>query len=201
MTTTKHFHPVKATSDGIFNTASGIQINLHNPTEDSLKIWDIAGALSLLCRFGGHVQRFYSVAQHSVLVAALAPADLKREALMHDAAEAYLGDVIKPLKHLIGEPYTLLEDRFETVLAQRFGLDRHALKAVKEYDLMALELEHEALQLRRPISLVATMQRHGLIDEHQRIWWEPMVANIKFLDAFTDYFPEQEVVQPHGTNS
>lgn len=138
---------INASHLGKFNTASGIMIDLLNPTTDMIQIEDIAQALSNYCRFGGHTRDFYSVAQHSVLVCDLAPEWLKLEALMHDAAEAYLGDVIKPIKILLGDVYAELEARFMKVIAQRFRLDHGKLAEVKQYDIEALELEHRYLQL------------------------------------------------------
>jgi len=105
----QQFHNVHASDDGVFNTNSGLLVNLHKPTEDMICIEDIASALSKICRFGGHSSAFYSVAQHSVIVMALGSPYLCREALLHDAAEAYLGDVIKPLKNILGPVYEDLE--------------------------------------------------------------------------------------------
>jgi len=131
---------------GQFNAASGKLIDFRHPAPEQIDIADIAHALSNICRFGGHSCHFYSVSQHSVLVAALAPPHLRREALMHDAAEAYLGDVIKPLKNILGTAYTDIEDRFEMVICDKFGLDPEKMKEVKPYDMQAVEIENEALK-------------------------------------------------------
>lgn len=186
------FHPVQSNTDGVFNTVTGTLINIHEPTESSIKILDIANALSMLCRFGGHVRRFYSVAQHSVLVMALAPEELKKEALLHDAAEAFVGDVIKPLKNLVGEPYDIIEFRFSQVIYQKFGLDRHKLEAIKKYDLMALQLEHKALQVGNATDLVTAMNRTDMMIG-QDCYWTPFVAKCKFLEEFNRLFPNQAI--------
>ena len=78
------------------NLFSGIVIDPFDPCPGLIRIADIAHALSMLCRFNGHCRHFYSVAEHSVRVAARCPKGLRLEGLLHDAVEAYLGDV-KPL--------------------------------------------------------------------------------------------------------
>lgn len=79
-------------------TYSGKAFDLWDPQPDQIDITDIAHALSLQCRFNGHCRQFYSVAQHSVLVARLLPEPLRLYGLLHDAAEAYIGDIVRPLK-------------------------------------------------------------------------------------------------------
>ncbi len=190
------FHPVQSVNDGIFNTATGKLVNLYQPTEDMICLQDISGALSKICRFGGHTTRFYSVAQHSVLVAALCK-ECPKEALMHDAAEAYLGDVIKPLKVMLGAAYTDLEYNFESIIAQKFGLENNVgLKAIiKKYDLQALELEHLAFQQNNPLPLLKVMRElelitSPLVDPYKDIAWEPsyaqMVFGIKHVELFSN---------------
>lgn len=128
---------------GFFNTRSGTTIDIKNPKVEDIDITDIAHALSNICRFGGHTRTFYSVASHCVLVMKLAPYHIAKEALLHDAAEAYLGDVIKPLKHLLTD-YEGIEDSFMQVIISKFGLDPEKLKQVKIYDQKALEIEYDA---------------------------------------------------------
>lgn len=82
---------------------------------------DIAHALSLICRYGGHVERFYSVAEHCVLMSRHVPEEFALWALLHDATEAYVGDMIRPLKHSMPE-YVDAEDRVMEAVAIRFGL-------------------------------------------------------------------------------
>lgn len=98
----------------------------------SIDIVDIAHALSQKCRFGGQSPVFYSVAQHSVLVSKVARTlttdnqrswELALEGLLHDAAEAYMGDVVSPLKCLMPE-YKKLEQKIEGVVLGHFGIKR-----------------------------------------------------------------------------
>lgn len=118
-----------------------------DPKPELIDILDIASALSKVCRFGGHVREFYSVAQHSVLCAQLASPAAKRHALLHDAAEAYIGDLVRPLKYIpeIYEQYSQLESKLESVIYERFGLDPVAPPEVKEIDDRVVQ--HEAFYL------------------------------------------------------
>lgn len=84
-------------------TRSGRQINLLNPQYSQINIGDIAHGLAYQCRFNGQTSRFYSIAQHSLMVASRLPNHLKMSGLLHDAAEAYVGDVVQPLIVLLTE--------------------------------------------------------------------------------------------------
>lgn len=79
-------------------TNSGRRIILDEFDEDDVRLSDIAKALSNICRFNGHTRSFYSVAEHSISVSRRVPVGLARAALLHDAAEAYVGDVVHPIK-------------------------------------------------------------------------------------------------------
>lgn len=141
-------HPVHDYKSGYFNTASGRLVSLHDPHPDAICIEDIAHALSHICRWGGHTPEHYSVAQHSIYVMVLArkndePVDVLLAALMHDAAEAYIHDIIKPLKHQLGLAYQEIEERFETVIFSKYGISPAHIRRVKKYDLYALEQEHK----------------------------------------------------------
>lgn len=100
-------------------TRSGKLFDYTTPTTDMVELDDIAHALSNLCRFTGHCDRFYSVAEHSVLVSRLVPDDLALGGLLHDAAEAYCGDVNSPLKSMLGT-YRAIEARITAVIEAKF---------------------------------------------------------------------------------
>jgi hypothetical protein len=105
-----------------------------------IDIFDIAHALAMICRFCGHCRLFYSVAQHSVLVSSLCPPELAREGLLHDAPEAYLGDIPTPLKDRFGE-YRDAETRAHVVIGRCFGIPGTITPAVKEADREAFRIE------------------------------------------------------------
>ena len=104
-----------------------------DPESHNFNIATIGHSLSHLCRFTGHTIRHYSVAEHSVLVSRLVPDELAFGALMHDAAEAYLGDVSSPLKALLPE-YKALEERVERAIAAFFSLDFPLHPLIKSAD-------------------------------------------------------------------
>ena len=91
------------------------------PEEHDYDIDCIATALSNICRYTGHVDKFYSVAEHSVLVSKLVPEKYALEGLLHDASEAFLGDVSSPLKKLLPD-YKRIENNVQKAMADFYGL-------------------------------------------------------------------------------
>lgn len=143
--------------EGIIQLYSGRMFNVRQPRPEDIIFEDIATSLSRLARFNGHSQKFYSVAQHSVLVTLLVPSvcrdrfafmtphdilDCQRQALMHDAHEAYIGDIPRPLK-MFCKPLWDLVPAIDNAIASRFGLvGRDECKAVvKAADRLALATE------------------------------------------------------------
>jgi hypothetical protein len=103
------------------HTFSGIAFDLLNPKPEMILIDDIAHSLSLINRFNGAALFPYSVAQHSLYVASLLPPELKLHGLLHDAAEAYIGDMVSPLKKIMPQ-YKIVEEKISKVVALVFGL-------------------------------------------------------------------------------
>lgn len=140
-------------------TASGLFVDLADPDPATIRLADIAQAMALTCRYGGHINRFYSVAEHAVLVHDLlayqdSGHELRLAGLFHDAAEAYLGDVVAPLKYALrvmdGRPvsvYDRLSDQMDAAIATRYGVDEGALnsRALRVADMWALRIEAREL--------------------------------------------------------
>lgn len=167
---------------------SGGRLDLLDPRAEDININDIAHALSLICRFNGHTRRFYSVAEHSVLVSRLVDRPEHRlRALLHDAAEAYLGDITRPLKQLLPD-YRKAEARVWGVICERyhFGHDKEADAAIAEADQQALRMEAETMLSawpqwaeELPVGYAAGgMAPRGL---------PPSVANQLFLATYADF--------------
>lgn len=116
-----------------------------DPRPEDIDIVDIAHALSQLCRFGGHCNRFYSVAEHSVLVSHSVPPQYALEALLHDATEAYVVDVPRPLKAALSRVYANIEEGIWRVLAIKWDLPKIRSLAVKNADNAVLLAEKAEL--------------------------------------------------------
>jgi hypothetical protein len=125
-------------------THTGRAFDLMYPTPEMVSLEDIAHALSHLCRYTGHSRRFYSVAEHSIECMHHAPAHIMREALMHDATEAYVGDMAAPLKALI-PAYQAIEARVRHAIALRFDLAPVVPPTVRAIDLGLLQIERAQL--------------------------------------------------------
>jgi hypothetical protein len=140
-------------------TRSGQYVNVLELDPDTIRIEDIAHALSMVPRFGGHLPVPYSVGQHSLGVLNTVmewpqPAGTTAEeirmtrlqALLHDASEAYLGDMPSPIKQHLPD-FGALEERIMQVIAKKFGFPWPMLPEVKEADRIMLEAEWKGVML------------------------------------------------------
>lgn len=112
---------------------------------DQIHPEDICRGLAFQSRFSGQTSDFYSIAQHSVLCAMMARAvflddETQKQCLLHDAAEAYLGDLIRPLKHVLPD-FKGIERSVWEAIAIRFGVDPNLGEEVAYIDNQALALE------------------------------------------------------------
>lgn len=126
-------------------TYTGRQFWPLDPRLEDICIEDVAHALSLICRFTGHVRQFYSVAQHCVLASYLVPEEHALAALLHDASEAYLCDVARPVKrHPEMQFYLEAEAELELLINQKFHVNVYAPE-VKDVDERLLFTERRDL--------------------------------------------------------
>lgn len=134
-------------------TFGGTPFNLLNPRVEDISISDIAHALSMQCRFVGHCRRFYSVAEHSVNVSRNVEPMHKAWGLLHDASEAYIADMSKPLKLYsgLGVAYQEIERKLMGAIRERFGLFDEEPEAVKIADGRMLMTEKRDLLADSPV--------------------------------------------------
>ena len=111
---------VKMARGPTIRLGSGAEFDLLDPWNSEFTLEDVANALGKICRYSGQCSGFYSVAEHSLLVSQEA-VGFELEALMHDAAEAFLGDVTRPLKQLLPQ-YKEIERNVEMAIYSRFNI-------------------------------------------------------------------------------
>lgn len=158
-------------------TVSGRYFDFAHPERSEFDISDIAHALSHVCRYAGHTPVHYSVAQHSVLVSLAVPPEYALAGLLHDAAEAFLGDVVSPLKALLPD-YRALEKRVEAIVLARFGLPPELPPEVKWADRVLLATEQWDLFGQEPLGpmlsqrivpLPAAAAREAFLDRYAEL--------------------------------
>ena len=161
---------------------SGNYFDLQDPSASRFEVTDIAHALSNICRFTGHTRQFYSVAEHSVLCSYLVPHEDRMIALMHDAAEAFIGDVSSPLKKLLPD-YKAIERGVEEHVFSTLGLPYPFPPSVKKADRIMLRLEQSQL-MRNEDRWEGTEDGEGLPDGQYLRCCTPAVAMSAFMARF-----------------
>jgi hypothetical protein len=157
---------------GQIRTFSGHYVYPLSMSVEHIELVDIAHALGNICRFGGHTATFYSVAEHSVAVMRRVEEQggdwlEMRCALLHDASEAYLGDVCRPLKrHADFKFYRRAEERCERAIAEKFSL---------RYPMPPVVMAADNDQLRYETEWIRDMMH--------RTEQPPMIAKVTFLHA------------------
>jgi hypothetical protein len=122
---------------------SGVWFDFGAPASSNFTIEDVAHGLANICRYAGQCRRFYSVAEHSMLVSEIA-VGFELEALLHDAAGAFMGDITRPLKQMLPE-YKKIENEVEEAILMRFGLNAPIPTGVKDADLRVLAAEQSQI--------------------------------------------------------
>lgn len=151
-------------------TFTGIYVNVFNPSPEMICIEDIAHALSHQCRFGGHLPEFYSVAQHSVMCSYKMHETHKLSALLHDASEAYLLDIPRPIKNKLFN-YKEIENSLMSIIAKKFSFLYPLHEKVKEVDEYMLQWEWSSIMLRKNIFPEIKC-------------WSPELAKKYFIESF-----------------
>lgn len=180
-------------------TFTGLYVEPLDLEPSLIRVEDVAHALSNQCRFSGHVREFYSVAEHSVrvtralesgVIAGDVPLDVLRWGLMHDAAEAYLTDVARPLKDdaYFGRAYRGAEARAMTAVAERFELEGREPSVVKVADMVLLATERR--------DLLPANGTWGILDGVEPLEttirpWTPKRAERAFLATYEGLFGKE----------
>ena len=186
-------------------TTTAAVVDLRCTRLDSIRILDIAHALSLCNRYHGHTSRPYSVAQHSLLVADIMERDLRVHqplallaGLLHDAHEAYTGDLSTPMKQIIGSAWRVEENRIAAHVHARFGVGLASSAwagVIKQADLMALALERRDLLPDTgpawPLLQGITLPECAHISGTEGMEWQD------WRQAFLDRFAEVNVAVQH----
>src|SRR6266516_7060963 len=124
-------------------THTGKWFDVFNPKHEDVDLEDIAHSESMQCRFTGHTKQFYSVAQHSVLVSQNCPSEYALAGLMHDASEAYLSDIARPIKKHpdFGPFYLKTEEKLQRAIFRHFGIPFEYMNYIHKADDLLLKTE------------------------------------------------------------
>ncbi len=154
-------------------TNTGLYINVFEPTSEMICVEDIAHALASIPRFGGHINKHYSVAQHSVRCCEMAlTLEDKRAALMHDASEAYMLDIPTPIKAKLPD-YKKYEANLMSFIASKYEFEFPLNETVHGIDREMLLYEWENM----------------VVNENEDFeCWDHITAKTKFLEMFNEIF-------------
>lgn len=169
--------------DPVIRTVTGKWFNAFDPHPDQICIEDIAHALSNQCRFGGHLPKFFSVAQHCILTADIVAPEHRLAALLHDASEAYLLDIPRPVKRKLSN-YAEIEDKIMRVIADKYKFQWPLHNDVKKADEIMLQREWSEIML-------------GIDNGHpldQTPCWIPAIAKKNFLIEFKLLYEQTRIL-------
>ena len=165
-------------------TFTGKNFNIFVPKISQIDIRDIAHPLSLICRFTGHTENLYSVAQHSLIMEELAEPEYKLETLLHDGTEGYLNDVSTILKRKLPD-YKIIENNLHHAIAVRYNLSDPFPKEVKELDNEVFEMEWKYLMLKKE------KQGKSRLLKSKFKYMSPKKAEKLFLKRFEELYAER----------
>lgn len=178
-------------------TYTGKQFWLLEPRLEDIDIKDIAHALAMQCRWTGHCRYHYSIAQHSYYCSVLGPENEGLERLLHDASEAYMGDMNRPLKHYTeaGPAYRRQEAVVQEAIYQRFGVGSIEPKSVHEADeamlyaeknqIISSEFSDKLIEGNNPFAdAQGSSKAANLVIER----WAPEHAEAVFLTRFKELY-------------
>ncbi len=166
-------------------TFSGVTFWPLDPWPEEVFIVDIAHALANICRFQGHTKEFYSVAQHSIIVSQIVSPQNAFAGLLHDAAEAYVCDLIRPIKRIMGEVYADAERAVADAIGKKYGVDlAHLPQEVHDADNVVLATEKR--------DLMRTSKPWGPMPEpleDKIVAWDPYYTEQMFTEMFMKLAP------------
>jgi len=173
-------------TENCIRTYSGIYFNVFDPKPEMVNINDIAHALSMQPRFGGHLPEFYSVAQHSIHVCDKLSDGNEIYGLLHDASEAYLIDMPRPVKKGLTN-YKEIEEKIMKVISDAFGLvyNKFLFQSLKNADNEMLQIEWDSLMIGKNNTLNCLNQfeaklyflnRYDFLTGNDKIQSEPAAA-------------------------
>lgn len=174
-------------------TFTGLQFWPMDPRATEVRLEDIAHALSMMCRFNGHIRRFYSVAQHCVLLSHRVPIQDALWGLLHDGSEAYIADVSSPVKRLDAmAPYRDAERAIMAAICEHFGLPMVQPASVSEADLRMLATEKRDLLVNAGHGWRLNVEPY---DDLTITSWAPGDAETAFLNRFSEIVRAQSARQ------
>lgn len=168
-------HPSRL--DGTCRTLSNKRFNFLCTTPEMIDINDIASGLAYKGHFAGQTPHMFSIAQHSTWVCNEYSQkfedesdEMKLLALLHDASEAYTGDIVKPLKIFLPN-FVTIENSIMQAIALRFNLPIHRMPEIKEIDLLIQNLEYD-----------------GFYGHGEMVYYDPETARTNFMNLFNQYY-------------
>lgn len=178
-------HNLGCAGTGWMQTATGRKFQPLNPHVDDLHIEDIASSLSKICRYNGHCLEFYSVAEHCVLASREVPERLRLTMLMSDGQEAYLTDLIRPIKQML-PGYAAAEERLAQIISVRFGTIYPLPDEVIRVDRAILTDERAQNMMPMNVSPADWGNTEPGLGVTLRLW-APSRAKAEFMNAFAAY--------------